>query len=181
MAERALTLPTALMSSIHKCVSMALQVIAVCLPFLCCSAHARLTEKEPELIKRFGPVVSRSEDKRSFEGRTYTVGTSLSFRSDQWSIQVLMIDDRCAQITYSKIGSWTEEQIIGLLDRNGGSATYKEQPTGGGKINRKWKQSDGITAQFLINKLELTHPLLERRLALLKAKAEAESKRPPKF
>ena len=32
-----------------------------------------------------------------------------------------------------------------------------------------------------VNKLTLTHPLLERRYALLKAKAEAESKRPPKF
>ena len=160
---------------------MALRFAAVCLPLLCCSAQARLTEKESELIKRFGPVVSRSEDKRSFEGRTYTVGTSLSFHSDQWSIEVLMIDDRCAQITYRKIGSWTEEQIIGLLDRNGGYGTYKEQPTGLGRSYRKWKQADGVTAVFSMNTLELTHPLLERRLALLKAKAEAESKRPPKF
>jgi hypothetical protein len=33
----------------------------------------------------------------------------------------------------------------------------------------------------MLNKLTLTHPMLERRYARLKAKAEAESKRAPKF
>lgn len=148
---------------------------------LICSAHARLTEKEDELIKRFGPVQLRGDTNRSFEGRSYKVGTTLTFRSEQWTIRAQLIDDRCAQITYGKIGSWTEEQIIGLLDRNGGYGTYKEERTGLGKGYRKWKQADGTAALFSLNTLELTHPLYERRLALLKAKAEAESKRPPKF
>jgi hypothetical protein len=148
---------------------------------LVCPAHARLTEKEDDLVKRFGQVVSRLEQNRSFEGRTYWVGTRLSFRSDQWSIDVLMVDGRCAEIRYGKVGSWTSEQIIGLLDRNGGSAGYKEEKTGLGPSYRKWKQGDGVAAVFSLNRLTLTHPMLERRFALLKAKAEAESKRPPKF
>lgn len=144
-------------------------------------AQARLTEKEEELIKRFGKVLARSEQNRSFEGRTFNVGTTLNFRADQWSIHVLMVDGRCAEISYGKVGSWTNEQIIGLLDRNGGAAGYKEEKTGLGPSYRKWKQRDGVAAVFMLNKLTLTHPMLERRYALLKAKAEAESKRAPKF
>jgi hypothetical protein len=79
------------------------------------------------------------------------------------------------------VGSWTNEQLIGLLDRNGGAAGYKEQKTGLGPSYRKWRQGDGVAAVFMLNKLTLTHPMLERRCARLKAKAEAESKRAPKF
>ncbi len=79
------------------------------------------------------------------------------------------------------MGSWTNEQVIGLLDRNGGAAGYKEEKTGLGPSYRKWRQGDGVAAVFMLNKLTLTHPMLERRYARLKAKAEVESKRAPKF
>jgi hypothetical protein len=158
-----------------------LWLIAIFALSLVCPVHARLTEKEDELIKRFGKVEMRSETKRSFEGRIYLVGIDLYFKSDQWSIHALMIDGRCAQITYKKTGSWTDEQIVGLLDRNGGYPSYIEQDTRLGRSLRKWKKEGGITAVYNTQELELTHPLLERRLALLKAKAEAESKQPPKF
>ncbi len=157
-------------------------VLTVCLALVSFTqVQARLTEKEPDLIKRFGPVVSRGDSRTSFEGRSFTVGKILSFRSDQWTIDTLMIDDRCSRITYRKVGNWTDEQIIGLLDRNGGYGTYKEERTGLGKSFRKWKQADGTLAQFSANDLTLTHPTYERRLALLKAKAQAESKQAPKF
>jgi hypothetical protein len=147
----------------------------------CSVAHARLTEKEDELIKRFGPVRGKAESHRSFQGRRYVVGTDLRFQSDQWRIAALLIDGRCAQINYSKVGDWTEEQIIGLLDRNGGSAMYQKSGTGLGKSHRTWKRADGVTAVFSLGQLTLTHPLYERRLEVLKAKAEAESKAAPKF
>ncbi|MEO5958768.1 MAG: hypothetical protein ABIZ49_00040 [Opitutaceae bacterium] len=144
-------------------------------------AHARLTEKENELIARFGKVEMRTPEKTSIQGRTYEVGTNLHFRSEQWSIVALLIDDRCARITYRKVGDWTEEQIAGLLDRNGGAATYKEEKREIGESYRTWKQINGVTAVFLLGSLRITHPLYERRLAVLKSSAEAESKRPPKF
>ncbi|MES2692066.1 MAG: hypothetical protein V4773_01245, partial [Verrucomicrobiota bacterium] len=88
---------------------------------------ARLTEKEDELVKRFGPFTNRSAESASFEGRSYVVGTWLTFKADQWTIRTLVVEDRCAQIVYSKVGSWTDEQIVSLLDRNGGHGTYKEE------------------------------------------------------
>lgn len=144
------------------------------------SVQARLTEKESELILRFGKVEMRGPERTSIQGRTYDVGTNLHFKSDQWTITALVIDDRCARITYGKVGDWTDEQIVGLLDRNGGFGTYKEG-TGLGKSYRTWKQVNGVTAVFAANTLRITHPLYDRRLAVLKAKADAESKRPPKF
>lgn len=146
-----------------------------------CVAQARLTEKETELIGRFGKVEMRGAERTYIQGRTYDVGTNLYFKSDQWGIKALVIDDRCAVISYTKVGDWTDEQIVGLLDRNGGYATFKQEPTGLGKSFRKWKQADGVTAVFSSGKLELTHPLYARKLAVLKAKADADSKRPPKF
>jgi hypothetical protein len=145
------------------------------------TSHARLTEKENELVARFGKVELRDPEITSIQGRTYNIGTNLHFRSEHWRITALLIDDRCARITYRKIGDWTDEQIVGLLDRNGGAGTYKEEQNRLGKSYRTWKQVNGVTAVFRLNTLTLTHPLYERRLALLKAKADAESKRPPKF
>lgn len=145
------------------------------------SAHARLTEKENELIVRFGKVETRIPENTSNQGRTYSVGTNLYFRSEQWSIVALLIDDRCARVTYRKVGDWTDEQIVGLLDRNGGYGTYREERHALGKNYRTWKQINGVTAVFSSGSLILTHSLYGRRLAVLKAKAEADSKRPPKF
>jgi hypothetical protein len=143
--------------------------------------QARLTETEDELVQRFGKVKTRTEERKSFEGRTFTIGPELRFVSDQWKISAVMIDGRCAQITYTKVGHWTEEQLVGMLERNGGFATYTEDKTKSSKVVRRWKQRDGTTAEFILNKFTLTHPAFERQLAVLKAKAEAESKRPPKF
>lgn len=157
-----------------------LTVIALSFAFAC-GAQARLTEKESELVARFGKVETRGPERAYIQGRTYDVGTNLYFKSDQWSIKALVIDDRCAVISYTKVGDWTEEQIVGLLDRNGGYVTFKQEETNLGKSYRKWKQADGVTAVFSGGKLELTHPLYARKLAVLKAKADADSKRPPKF
>jgi hypothetical protein len=144
-------------------------------------AHARLGDKEPELVARFGAVRMRSEDMAAFEGRTYVVGTTLHFRMDQWTIYAVMIDDRCARITYGKPGTWTEEQVATAFNSNGGMANWKPDHESAPLNIRTWRRSDGAEARWSISGLQLTHPAYERRLSVLKAKAEADSHRPPKL
>lgn len=145
------------------------------------SVFARLTETEAELIERFGPINKSSDDYNTYEGRRLYVGKWLSFKSDQWSIRTLIVDGRCVQIVYDKVGSWTEEQLVAMLDSNGGHAAFKEERPGTSKNNRKWKHRDGTTAVLVLRTLTLTHPMLDRHLEKLKAQAKAESKKLPKF
>lgn len=83
-------------------------------------------------------------------------------------------------IIYNKIGSWTDEQLVSLLDRNGGYGAYKEEK-GLGKSLRNWKHRDGTTAQFKLSTMTLTHPMLDRHREKLRAQAKAASKQLPKF
>jgi hypothetical protein len=126
-------------------------------------------------------VQARSNYTTGFEGRTYVVGTALHFNMEQWSIQALMIDGRCAQISYSKPGTWSEDQIATVFNSNGSMSNWKATPPDGPLLFRHWKRNDGATARWGMSGPELTHPAYERRLAVLKAKAEAESHRPPKL
>src|SRR4051812_11921420 len=100
----------------RTCFNFRIRPILVCMVALTATmAEARLGDKEAELVARFGPVQSRSVERKSFQGRIYVVGQVLGFRMEQWSIAVLMIDDRCAQIDYGKTGDWTEEQVATVL------------------------------------------------------------------
>jgi hypothetical protein len=155
-------------------------VVLLCLA-LAQIGHARLGDTEKELVARFGAVQMRGRDLTSFESRTYVVGTTLHFKMDQWSISAVMIDGRCARITYGKPGSWTEEQVATVFNANGAMANWKADRENAPLIMRSWRRNDGATAQWSLAGLQLTHPAYERHLAMLKAKAEADSHRPPKL
>ncbi len=154
--------------------------IALLLPL---SAWARLGETESGLTARFGQPTGRSRTVTSVQGKTIELGPSLLFRQDDWSIICDLIDGRCARISYSKRGEWTDDQIQAVLTANAQGAKWTDVSNAHLRnLSRDWKREDGATAHWQQGlSLSITTPAFERAKRIAEAKAKADASRVPRL
>lgn len=157
-----------------------LTLITLVLPV---SVRARLDETERELIARFGSPITRSKTVTTLQGRTYQLGPRLAFRQNDWFIDCDLIDGRCARISYSKVGNWTDDQILTVLTINAQGAKWTDVSNSHLRnLSRDWKREDGATAHWQQGiSLSITTPSFERAKQIAEAKAKAESGQIPKL
>jgi len=157
-----------------------LTITALLLPI---AAQARLGDTESELVARFGQPVARSKALITTQGRTIELGPELSFRQDDWFIISDLIDGRCARISYSKRGEWTDEQILTVLTVNAQGAKWADVSNPHLRnLSRDWKRDDGATAHWQQNmSLSITTPAYERAKQTAEAKAKAEASKMPRL
>lgn len=150
--------------------------------FFVCAAPlwARLGETEKELVARFGEALARSKHSIFAQGKLWEVGPSLVFKQDDWRISSDLIDDRVVREHYSKVGTWTSEQIQAVLAANSQGATWTETTKGNRMFARTWKRADGATADWG-NGILITTPAYKRATELIEAKARAGASRTPKI
>jgi hypothetical protein len=142
---------------------------------------ARVGEVEEELVHRYGPVQSRQAAVKSAQGRTYTYGEYIRFRSEDWGINALLINGRCEEVTYSKSGEWTETQFKHLLEINGGRSQWEEQKTTIPQLRREWKRRDKVMAVWSGGGFEVKSPVVEQTRDAVAKAAKEEASRLPKF
>lgn len=146
------------------------------------------------MIARYGEVRSRAKASvlDGQHGRTLTIGETLVFDVDDWKINAVVIDGRCAQITYGKSGGWSEEQLRHLLNTHGGRDRWREEkpPSKDAalKTNRRWKRDDGLVASWSgafapVNGagFQITSAAYERAVERAKSAQKSEDRKLPKF
>jgi hypothetical protein len=155
-----------------------LTLTALLLPI---SAHARLGDTERELVARFGQPVSRSKELIMAQGKTIELGPKLMFRQGDWYIYCDLIDDRCARISYSKSGAWTDNQILTVLTANAQGAKWTEVSNPNLRnLVRDWKREDGATAHWqAAMSISLSTPAYDRAKRVAEAKAKAAASEIP--
>lgn len=143
---------------------------------------ARLGENEAQLIQRFGEPRLRTSHSVFAQGKSWVLGPQLHFRQDDWSITAVLVDARCGHIHYTKVGEWTDEQFLAVLNANsqGGRWTETSKPGGIPKLQRSWRRDDGATTRWQLGVgLTLITPAYNRAKAVAEAKAAAS--RSPKI
>jgi hypothetical protein len=111
--------------------------------------EAHLGHTEAELVTCFGPVESRQAEHALVQGEALVIGARLTFRRDAWRVRAVMIDGRCAKITYTRRGRWTEAHYGELLEANADAAAWEEIAGGTPKWQRTWRRSDGLVAKWM--------------------------------
>jgi hypothetical protein len=145
-------------------------------------ANARLGESAPQLTERFGPHARTLPDKIITQGRIVEIGEIFYFRDGDWSISATIIDGRCAKISYTKKGEWTDTQITQTLNANSQGAPWSMTSDASiHKSLREWKRNDGGKAKWTASGLTLFNPAYDRAIAKAAAKADAESRKTPKI
>jgi hypothetical protein len=144
---------------------------------------ARLGEAENELLKRFGTPMLRQTHAVAFQGRTYILGPSFVFKSEDWRITCDLIDGRCARIHYAKTGDWSDEQFATVRNANGQGLKWREtSKPETGKFFREWRREDGAVAVWRTGtEMKITVPAYERAKDIAEAKAKAEAAKPAKI
>lgn len=122
-------------------------LIAFSLQFASVS-HAQIGETESALVERFGPVLERKPERALEGGQVFAIGERLVFKLDRWRITTVLIEDRCAKITYGRNGSWTEQNYADLLATNANDREWREIPGSAPNWRRAWQRSDGLIAQW---------------------------------
>src|SRR3954471_18716560 len=116
--------------------------------FAVASALARVGETEPELVARYGQVLSRQPARKSAAGKMTIYGERLVFKSTDWDVSAVIIGGKCQEISYTKDGKWTEVQFQFLLQLNGGRKQWTEQPTRNPDNHREWNRKDKATGSW---------------------------------
>ena len=146
------------------------------------AAHARLGETEAELFKRFGMTKTISHHVTFAQGKMITLGPTLFFKQDDWSIQCDMIDGRCMRILYHKPGDWTSDQIQLVMNSNTQGAKWTETSKQSViSLQRTWRRSDGSTATWGKGTgIQITWSAYEKakKAAEEKARVESAAKKP---
>ncbi len=142
---------------------------------------ARVGETEEELVHRYGGVTGKLPARKAAQGRIYTYGEYLRFHSDDWSIDALMINKRCEEVTYSRSSGWTEDQFKHLLEINGGRSQWEEQKTTIPKLHREWKRRDKVIAVWSGGEFEVRTPVVEQTREAIAKAAKEEASKLPKF
>lgn len=111
------------------------------------------------------------------------LGTELSFRQNDWYITCDLIDGRCARISYSKPGDWTEEQFLTVLTINAQGAKWADVSKPDlKKLLRDWKREDGAIAHWQSGlSFAITTPAFEQAKRTAEAKAKAAASQIPKL
>lgn len=139
---------------------------------------ARLGESEQELIKRFGqPTFKQPATTATSKGSSYTIGSHFTFKDGDWQITCVLVDDRCARISYSKRIAWETDQHTAFLNANAQGAKWTADPK---NPRRHWTRSDGGAATLSALTLTIVHPAYDRAVKVAEAKASAKSKALPK-
>ncbi len=158
---------------------------AVSLLFLATSSllWARLGETEKELTTRFGKPVARAKLVTYAQGKSWELGTTLTYRQDDWVITSDLVDDRVVREEYQKRGEWTVSQIQTVVAANAQGAQWTEiSAKGSEKWARKWKRTDGATAQWNNGAgFKFSTPAYDRAKEVAEAKAKVEVSRTPKI
>lgn len=157
-----------------------LALILVSLPL---GVWARLGETERELVARFGKPLTRTDEITLAQGKRIAFGTALRFRQGDWSIECVIIEDRCAQEAYQKPGDWTEDQFRAILSSEAQGARWTDRSQEAvKKIRRDWRRGDGASAVWAAGiGMVVTHPAYGRAKERAEAKAKADASRVPRF
>lgn len=146
--------------------------------WLCVNTYARLGETTNQMIDRWGPPRSTTDDIVFSEGRSYVIGSILRFTSDDWTISAHVIEGRCAKIVYSKLGSWTDDQKTVVLTSNSQNAKWSKSIK---PVAQEWNRTDGATAKLILDQFQIEHPAYKRAVDKGKAAAKSDSARKPKI
>jgi hypothetical protein len=111
-------------------------------------SRAGIGETEDQLVRRFGDVRERKPERALEAGRVYVVGERIVLKRESWRVTAVMLDEKCAKITYTRSGPWSEPQYAELLATNAGGGTWREIIGGAPKWQRAWQRSDGIIARW---------------------------------
>jgi len=111
-------------------------------------AEARIGDSEAQLVVRFGAVSARMPERILAEGRVCIVGERLVLKQHEWRVTAVLIDGRCAKITYAKTGAWAESQFTELLGVNAGRWAWSEVAGAVPKWQRTWRRGDGLVAKW---------------------------------
>lgn len=141
-----------------------------------CTSYARLGDTETQMVQRWGSPKMTSEEKTFAQGKYYTIGKNLHFTADDWRITALVIEGRCARITYAKPGDWDDGQKALVLTTNAQGAKWTRTPK---PIIQTWRREDGATAELILNQFKLEHPAFIRAVEKAKSQGDSDaSKRP---
>ncbi len=148
-----------------------------CVPF----AHARLGETEAELAQRFGKPMSVGKELIAAQGKFIEIGTSCTYQQDDWIIQAVMIDGRCAKILYYKKGEWTEEQYNAVLASNAQGRKWRDTSKPDfKKVMREWRRDDkGLAIWQGPVGMTVTNPIYDQTKAAFEARAKSEAHKTP--
>lgn len=145
-------------------------------------AHARLGEKEEQLTARFGTPVGRTSENTMAQGKILEFGYRLTYRQEEWTITVVIVDGRSVQESYHKPGDWTDAQITAVLNSNTQGAKWTDEtPPSARKFARKWRRSDGGGASWSQSGITVTHPAYQKAKDLAATKAKAAAAKVPKI
>ena len=146
-------------------------------------AWARLGETEAQLVARFGEPTNRTNEITLAQGKWLVFGQRLYFRQGDWSIQCVVVEERCAKEVYQKPGDWTEDQFKAILSSEAQGAQWTDRSQEGAKkLRREWRRADGATAVWEApNGMAVTHPAYVRAKERAEAKAKAEAGKVPRF
>ena len=111
-------------------------------------SHAQIGETEAELVERFGFVQERKPERALEEGRVFVIGERIVLKRDRWRITAVMVDGRCAKISYARNGAWTEQHYADLLSTNANNGEWREVSGSAPNWRRAWQRSDGIIAHW---------------------------------
>lgn len=116
-------------------------------------------------------------------GKSWELGTTLTYRQDDWVITSDLVDDRVVREEYQKRGEWTVSQIQTVVAANGQGAQWTEiSVKESEKWAPKWKRSDGATAQWKnAAGFKFSTPAYERAKEIAESKAKAGVSRMPKI
>ena len=153
--------------------------LAVLFLMLVAVAYARLGETRDELVARLGRVRTESHHSVIAQGAISPLGPALFFHKDQWHIQCDLAAGRCARITYTKKGEWTEAQFGTLLENNSQGKKWNEAQ-GSSRMIRKWRRNDGASAKWqFTGAMEIISPEYEKAKAAREAELAKKAKAKP--
>jgi len=141
------------------------------------TCYARLGDTPERMIERWGYPKSVSDAVIYAENHSYKIGDTFTFRDGEWTFSAIVIEGRCAKITYSKPTSWTDEQKLMVLNANSQGAGWRMVRSG---PFPQWKRDDGGQALF-VAAFELEHPAYNRAVEKAKIDAKAQASRKPKI
>jgi hypothetical protein len=113
------------------------------------AAEAGIGDTEAELVARFGAAQARMPERIQAQGRIHVLGERIVLKQAEWRVTAVLINGRCAKITYVKKGRWAELQFRELLSRNADRWAWNEIRGGAPKWQRTWRRVDGLVAKWM--------------------------------
>ncbi len=144
---------------------------------------ARVGGTEAELTQEFGEPTARAMENVMVKGKLLPSFPKLTYRSGDWEITCILVDERCAKANYDKDGVWPDEEYADKLAANAQGATWSVDEKGSRMptVKRGWLRSDGATAVWRKNLgLTVVTPAFTAAEAAVKEQARNNVKILPK-